>query len=274
MLCLLMLFMAEITLDSGLQLHYQDEGRGAPVLLITGMGVRLNTWDAVAAGLDDHFRVIRLDNRGMGGSGDLAGPYTVATMAEDAADLMAALDIENYHLVGISLGSFAAQSLALQFPERVRSLTLIGSSLGGAVHVAPDAEVLAYFQSMLTLTAEQRAQQGLALSLHPKWMAEHADQLAEMQAAAAAYTPPPAVVMRQIMAAMAFDHSEKATEITVPTLVIHGAQDRVVPTANGQLVAETIPKAQLEIIANSGHLTIIDASDQVVALLKQFFKAH
>jgi len=155
---------AEVTLPNGLTTHYADSGKGEAIVLISGLASRLQSWDAVVPLLEPHFRVIRPDNRGVGDSGDLEGAYSVDTMAEDVALLMAALEIEHYNVAGLSLGSFAVQALALQHPDRVKHLILIGSSPGGTAHVPPEAEVLALFQTLFTVPAQDRPKQGQALN--------------------------------------------------------------------------------------------------------------
>jgi len=268
----LMVMAGDITLPSGLSMHYADEGKGQVVVLIGGLGSRLEVWDAVAQDLSTSFRVIRPDNRGIGGSGDLAGAYSVDVMADDVAQFMEALKIDRYHVVGISLGSFAAQSLALNHPDRVMRLALLASSPGGAVHVAPDAEVMGFFQTMMALQPEEKARQGLRLALHPDFVAEHPGRFEVMIADSVAHPVPAAVTFRQAMAGVSFDHSMKAGGITVPTLILHGKQDRVVPFANAEKLHALIADSSLVALPNAGHLCIVDQSQRVASELVRFLQ--
>lgn len=270
MILALLWLMGSAELENGLKLHYQDEGTGEVIVLIGGLGSRLQIWEAVAQPLKNHYRVIRPDNRGIGKSGDLQGVYTTSTMAEDIAGLMRYLKVDRYHVVGISLGSFAAQALALQEPKAVASLTLIASSPGGSVHIPPDAEVMGFFQKMLTLPAETRARTGLKLALHPQFIANNPKAFEAFVQDSVQNPTPPAVSMRQAMAGLGFDHSEKAQAINQPTLLIHGENDRVVPPENGKNLAKLIPNSHLKMVASSGHLSIIDQPQTVVTFMLEF----
>ena len=161
-LLLLWLGTAELTLTNGLRMHYDDSGTGEAIVLISGLASRLQSWDAVTPMLAKHLRVIRPDNRGVGGSGDLDNGYGIEIMAKDVALLMEGLGIEHYHVAGISLGSFAAQSLALQYPDRVGRLILIASSAGGGAHVPPGPETLTFFQTFFNLPSEKKSRAGIA----------------------------------------------------------------------------------------------------------------
>lgn len=275
MLLLMLLAMTpgKVTLDNGLTLGYVKQGSGPAVVMITGLGGRLQIWEPLAAQMKQDYTVIRLDNRGMGSSGDLAGPYSVDIMGKDAADLMAALGYERYYVVGLSLGSFAAQALALQFPERVERLVLIGSSAGGTAHTVADGEVMAFWQTMGTMSPEDRALKGLSLSLHPSWREKNADTFQLWVIDSASHQAPPMSVQRQFMAAMAYNHAERAKEIKTPTLVLHGDGDRIVPVANAHTLHKLIPNSTLTILKDSGHIPIIDAEKRTAEAIMGFFKA-
>ncbi|MDJ0839486.1 MAG: alpha/beta fold hydrolase [Acidobacteriota bacterium] len=263
---------ADLTLENGLRLHYVKEGSGPPVVMITGLGARLQSWEPTSRLLKKSFTVIRLDNRGMGGSGDLQGPYSVDVMAEDAAGLMAGLGFDQYHVVGLSLGSFAAQSLALQHPDRVKKLVLLGSSAGGPGHVAPGTEVMTFWQTMATMAPLERARKGLALALHPDWVAANPEAFQKWAAFNAEGVAAPGAVQRQAFAGMAFNHSEKAAKIAVPTLILHGDRDLVVPTENGQKLHGLIPGSKLIILPDSGHMNVIDKPVETAAAITEFLK--
>jgi len=271
-LLICLLAFSEITLDNGLSLHYVKEGSGPPIVMITGFGASLEGWQPTSDLLKEHFTVLRLDNRGIGGSGDLEGPYTVDTMGADAAALMAALGYETYHVCGISLGSFAAQALALQFPDRVDKLVLIGSSPGGKVHVAADAEVMTYWQTRGSMEPEARAHKGLTLSTHPSWPENNKEEYEKWVAFSASRKTNPSAVMRQSFAAIAFDHAEKAKQITAETLILHGDSDRLVPLANAEKLHTLIPDSTLVILKMTGHIPIIERPEQTANAIMDFLK--
>ncbi|MGB4804689.1 MAG: alpha/beta hydrolase, partial [Anaerolineae bacterium] len=104
---------------NGITLHYESAGQGQPLLLITGVGYGAWFWHKLTPDLSHHFQVITFDNRGVGQSSRVYGPYSTALLAADAAGLLDALGIESAYVVGHSLGGFIAQELALARPALV-----------------------------------------------------------------------------------------------------------------------------------------------------------
>src|SRR5829696_6249823 len=123
--------MPKITIG-GNELHYERAGSGKPLLLIQGMsGTHVSWGEPFRGALEESFEVVAFDNRGIGLSGPVDGPFTIAEMAEDTAGLLEELEIESAHVVGISMGGMIAQELALAHPNRLRSLTLGCTYCGG-----------------------------------------------------------------------------------------------------------------------------------------------
>ena len=112
---------------NGIKIHYEERGRGDPLILIMGLGADGSLWEDHVSEYGKHFRCILMDNRGAGHSDKPEGAYTTEMMAADTAGLMDALGIENARVAGISMGSTIAQHLALAHPEKVRSLVLVSS---------------------------------------------------------------------------------------------------------------------------------------------------
>ena len=118
--------MARIGIATGVELEHQVTGEGEPLLLIMGTGGSIPLWAPVLPSLSERFQVIAFDNRGLGGSGPIEDGWdvTMPNIANDAAALMDALEIERAHVLGWSLGSATAQELAINHPDKVGSLTL------------------------------------------------------------------------------------------------------------------------------------------------------
>ena len=262
---------ADVTLpDNGPTLHFQKSGQGPALLLLGGLGNRLSVWNEVTPLLEKSFTVYRMDHRGIGGSPEHPGDYNLKTMADDAAGLMAQLGVKKYSVVGISLGSFVAQKMALDYRDRLEKVILIGSTTGGATHTLPDGEVLAFWQTMATMDRDARLKRGLELALHPDFIKNSVEKYRALIKARDKYDPPPATIQKQMLVGMMFNHSEAAANIEIPTMIMHGDGDRVVPVENAHTLHKLIRYSRLEIIKNSGHLTIIDQAEKNAELIYHF----
>jgi pimeloyl-ACP methyl ester carboxylesterase len=261
---------------NGIELEYDTFGDPAatPLLLITGLGAQMISWDeAFCELLAGHgFHVVRFDNRDSGLSTrmDSAGPpdlaaafggdahpaYQLDDMAADAAALLDSLGIPAAHVVGASMGGFIAQLVALNHADRVLSLTSIMSGPGGSDEVPPKPEGAALLAAPPPPTREERVQQ--AMTIH-RTLAGAGDQLDdEVERARAeravdrAYYP--MGTGRQLVAILAArSRLERLKDVRVPTLVIHGTEDVLVPVENGRLVAEAVPGARLIEFDGMGH---------------------
>ena len=115
---------------NGINMYYETHGEGEPLLLIEGLGYSSWMWYKQIPELSKEYRVIVYDNRGVGRSAKPDSEYTIELMADDAASLLTALGVESAHVLGVSMGGYIAQELALRHPEKVRSLILAGTNRG------------------------------------------------------------------------------------------------------------------------------------------------
>src|SRR4051794_23611444 len=150
--------------DGRTQLYWESTGRGAPVLLIMGLGLSGGAWWRTVPVLARRLRVITFDNRGVGRSRALSYAYTTDAMADDAVSVLDAAGVDRAHVYGISLGGMAAQALALRHPDRVRSLVLGATTPGGPHAVRASAEVSGFFSRRLRMAPEQAARESIPLN--------------------------------------------------------------------------------------------------------------
>lgn len=256
-------------------LAYEEHGAGEPLLLICGLGYARWMWRRQIPFLSRLFRVIAFDNRGTGESDAPPGPYAIPQMAGDAAGLLDALGADGpAHVLGHSMGSFIAQELALTWPERVSRLILGGSSLGGAAHVPPRPEVAAMLAQDPQLDAEANIRRAMPSAVAPGYFADRPDELEEWVRARLAHPTPPAAQLAQLQAAMAWPGTaDRAAQLKMPALVLHGELDQVVPTENGRRLAAAIPGAQLVIIPGTAHLPMIEAAPMCNRVVAEFLQA-
>ena len=257
------------TSADGTRIHYETHGSGEPVLLIMGLGSNAYGWYRTIPWLSESYQAIAFDNRGTGRSDCPEGAYSIAAMAADAAAVLDAVGHPTAHVVGASLGGMIAQRFALAYPERLRSLVLVCTTPGGANAVPPGGDVTAalvqggedpstvYRRNAWFLYGEDTR------TRHPERIEEDLEHRARIPTSPAGY-------MGQLMAAMGHDAWDGLPSIAVPTLVVHGDADLLVPTENGRLIAGRIPRAELELIPGAGHMLQADAGPAVQSAFLSF----
>ncbi len=268
---------------NGIAIEVEDLGKPTdePLLLIMGLGMQLTAWHRglVQQMLDQGFRVIRFDNRDVGLSQNFDGlgapnlalaalqrlarwpvrsAYSLSDMADDAAGVLTALGLKSAHVCGASMGGMIAQQLALNYPERVRSLTLMMTDSGARGLPRPTLKVSA---ALLARPADPYDLDSLVdhyyrlfrLIGSPAYPGPEA-WLRQVCADAVRRSNRPQGFARQLMA-IAADTGRAAQlgRIKRPTLVLHGLADPLIPVAAAHDLAARIPGAQLELIEGMGH---------------------
>jgi pimeloyl-ACP methyl ester carboxylesterase len=239
---------------NGTQIAWTQMGEpeGTPMLMIMGLGASHKVWgEEFSNGLvDKGFRLVLLDNRDVGGSQkfdewgepilwwnmlkaklglEVSHAYTLSDMGDDAVALLDLLQIERAHVLGASMGGMIAQTIAIEHPERVISLISIMSSSGAPHLPQASKESVAAIRNVAETSEEDLAE------IHAKGFY-------------------PAAIPRQLMAIMySGDRSAALNRLQVPTLVIHGEDDPLLPLAHGQHTAEVIPAAQFVSFPGMAH---------------------
>jgi pimeloyl-ACP methyl ester carboxylesterase len=253
------------------ELWVQSRGEGPDVLFIAGLGDPLETWEAQFQGLADRYRLVAFDNRGSGRSPLTEEPLSVASMADDAAQVLDARGVGSAHVVGHSGGSLVAQELALRRPDLVRSLTLVGT------WARPDE----YFRSM---TASWRWMAAAApspralLAAFFLWLytpAAHADGTVEQAVVDAMAFPHPQTpegFLGQLDAFMDYDALDRLAGIAAPTLVLAGELDIAAPPRLGRLVAEQVANAEFETLPGQAHRPFGETPNDFNARVDAFWR--
>ena len=267
---------------NGHRIEVEDTGgTGTPVLLVMGLGGQLIHWPAalVQSLVDADYRVIRFDNRDSGLSTHFAqfgtpvipwialrtwlgaqprAPYALADMAADAWGVLDALGVLRAHIVGASMGAMIAQRMALAAPQRVISLSSMMGSSGARGLSRPHGHVLRLFM------ARRAAKDEAALmAFYTRFLRAISSQRfaptdeslqAVFRATAARHPPNTAATMRQLAAILTdTGRAEQLAHIRTPTLVLHGADDPLVPLDGAQDTARRIPGARLAVVPDMAH---------------------
>jgi len=241
------------------------------VLLIMGLGYPAAMWFRQLPALTKSYRVIRVDNRGAGHTGDVPGaPYTVQTMAADCLAVLDAAGVTTAHVVGISMGGLMAQEIALTAPERVRSLCLLATHPGIA-HAVMNPDALAMLGNRGEVTAQQAAELSIPFNYSSATPRERIEEDWAVRLPLAATNKG---YLAQLTGTSQWDGYDRLDQITSPTLVLHGELDALVPPANGHNIAGRIPGAELVTVPEANHLLGTDQPDQVSGLLVDWLDRH
>ncbi|MBX7514130.1 alpha/beta hydrolase [Qipengyuania sp. GH38] len=280
------------TTANGIEIHYEEHGKpeDPAMLLIMGFGAQLTLWpDELVDELVGHgFRVIRYDNRDIGLSQKFDGvkapglvkmtlmskigltprvPYTLADMAADGIGLLDALQIERAHIVGASMGGMIAQHVAAKYPDRCLSFTQVFSTTGNPKLPPAKKEAL---QALVTRpksdAEEELVSHGimLARTIGSPGYPSPEERLRERTLTSVRRSFYPEGPTRHLSAIVADgDRSSMLGDITVPTLVLHGEDDPLVPCEGGKHTAECIPNAKLKTIPGWGHDLPLELVDEL-----------
>jgi pimeloyl-ACP methyl ester carboxylesterase len=240
------------------RIYWESHGTGEPVLMIMGLSFPLEMWNRALPAISSRYRAIVFDNRGVGRSDVPRGPYRIAGMAKDAIAVMDAAGADRAHVMGASMGGMIAQELALRHPERVKSLLLGCTSCGGFRARPPNLRRVPIFRNWRGLSNEQRARAVVPMLYAkgtPKEVIEE-----DLRVRLIRY-PTMRGILYQALAIPFWSSYRRLPRLTMPTLVMHGDKDRVLPPINGKRVAARIPGARLIMIPNAGHMMISDAPE-------------
>jgi pimeloyl-ACP methyl ester carboxylesterase len=280
---------------AGIDIAYQRLGDRAapPVLLIMGIAAQSITWpDSFCREVVDRgLQVIRFDNRDSGLSTHLTGApppdlpaalagdlssasYTLSDMAADAVGLLDALGFEEAHVVGASMGGAIAQTMAIEHPDRVRSLTSMMSTTGSMSVGQPSPDALReVFGGPRPVTRDEVIEQALRASRAVGSPGYPRDEIETAARAGRAYDRAydPIGVARQAVATVASgDRTDRLRNVNIPTLVIHGLADRMCDVSGGRATAEAIPGAELVLIEGMGHDLPPGLRPQLAARIAEF----
>ena len=253
--------------EDGAKIAWEADGpEDAPaVLLIMGLAYPAAMWFRLVPALAERYRVVRIDNRGAGLTGDVPGaPYSVETMAADCLAVLDDAGLTQAHVVGISMGGLMAQELALTVPERVRSLCLMATHPGIA-HAVIDPETLKLVTAgRAAMTPQEAAEASIPFNYAP---ATPRERIEEDWAVRFPLAATPEGYANQVAGTLPWTRYDELPSITVPTLVVHAELDRLVLPDNGRILADRIPGAELVTVPDANHVLMTDQPEQVSKIL-------
>jgi pimeloyl-ACP methyl ester carboxylesterase len=256
---------------SRLNIYYESQGDGEPLILIRGLGSTCDGFKAQVDGLAPHFRVIAFDNRCVGRTDQPQETFTIADMADDTAALMDAIQIASAHVFGVSLGGMVAQELALRHPKKVRKLALGCTHAGPRTAVPAPEWAIRIFNESRDMPRAEALKHSVPILFSTKTVTERPELVAETLAVMAKNNQPKCSYLLQLGAVMKHDAIDRLSQITQPTLVLTGTEDRLIDPANSRLIADQIPGSSLTKFEETGHVFFTEKADEVNSALVDFF---
>ncbi|MEO9222112.1 MAG: alpha/beta fold hydrolase [Mycobacteriaceae bacterium] len=264
-----------VTLADGVTVSVTEAGSGEPLVLVNGTTQAAELWQPLVELFAARYRVITYDHRGMRESGRGDGPITVARLADDLDQVLAALHIEQCHVLGWSLGSAVVQELALAHPERVASAVLWGT--WGRTDVF-QAAVFTGLRHPWATGDVSEALLALGIAFSPELLnSEQFGPMMEQMLPLFPSTPGQvATTVEQWDADLAHDSLDRLDQITAPTLVVVGEQDLLTPPWQGRAVADRIPGARFELFTGPGssHAVGLERAEEFGTLVLDFLAEH
>lgn len=279
---------------NNINIYYEMHGKGEPLLLVEGLGYSSWMWFKQIPDFSREYKVIVLDNRGVGDTDKPDMEYTMEMMADDAAGVLKALGIESAHVLGVSMGGFIAQEMAINYPDMVKSLALVSTSFSGRdiMHRGSSslfgtfAGLWELMPAMLEfsgkantpmansfgLTPEKKIRYGLSLAFTPEYFNNHNEEVDRIVEWRFANPQPLYAWKRQLIAGMKFDATDRVYQIIAPTLVVTGSEDRVVPPESSKRLAEKIPNSRFVEVQGTGHLPFIEQAEEFNKMVLSFLK--
>jgi poly(3-hydroxyoctanoate) depolymerase len=254
---------------NGFVLYVRESGSGYPLLMINGLGGNLEMWGATQRRLSACARTITFDAPGMGRSRATPLPLPLPAVSWMLCGLLDELGYERVDVVGYSLGGVMAQQLARSAPDRVRRLALAGTSCGWG-SAPPELVPLALISTPLRYVSKSFYRRTSHLLDGGRRFKD--SELAATQARERNSHPPSALgYAQQFLQGTTWSSLHWAKTVEIPTLVLAGACDKLVPPANGRLLASQLPNSRLHVLPGQGHLMLFDPASPALTLLEDFF---
>lgn len=255
---------------NGIDLYYERHGSGVPLLFLHGLGGHIAERPYLVEAYSPHFEFIVYDGRGCGRTDKPEGAYSITGLADDAAALLDAIGINQTIVYGSSMGGMVAQELALRHPAKVRAL-ILGCTTAGAIRgERPTNETIQKLLHNQSLSGDEAREAGWQLGYSRAYIEANRPSLMARSHAGSAYAAPRESYMRQVLAAAQHDTYDRLGQIECPVMLIHGADDVMIPVGNAHKLKAGIAHAELHVLDGMGHGYDLEAQAQADALVIAF----
>ncbi|HMF33521.1 MAG TPA: alpha/beta hydrolase [Candidatus Lokiarchaeia archaeon] len=256
-----------------IEVNYEVHGNGFPLILLAGFACELHFWDErMVRELGEKFQTILVDNRGAGLTDGSKGPYSIKQFANDTAGLMDALEIPTAYILGHSLGGMIAQQLAIDFAGRVAKLILCSTTCGGSKSIPMGPELAPRFQERVQgkLSLEGNLDLKVDSCFTEEFQQANPEFIAEFREINANIVMPRKTLVKQAIALMAFNSARFLKKLDIPTLILHGQKDRLIPPENAEIMAQYISGAKVVYLGESAHALYTPEPEAFMNALLEF----
>ena len=254
---------------NGQTIYYEEHGEGEPLLCVAGLAQSTLSFIPQIQSFAGRHRMIVFDNRDVGQSSMVEAEYTLADMAQDALALADGLELDDFHLLGVSMGGAIAQEIALAAPERIRTLTLVVTFARSGAWGDRLAET--WSARRLKQSFEEHIDELMLLNFSEEYF-ENPDAIRALRALILAdpHPQPPEAFGRQLRASAKHDSVERLPSLSMPVHVIGGEHDLLVPVWKSQEIAGLIPGATLTVLPGAPHGLSLERAEEFNALVLDF----
>jgi 3-oxoadipate enol-lactonase len=253
-------------------LHYTVRGSGSNTLLfIQGLGAHASEWgEPFLQPLSERYRVVCMDNRGIGESQTDVLGFSLLDMAEDACAVLDAVGAQRAYLAGTSMGGMISQLLAAEHPERVERLALMSTTFGGREALPPTPEAGNALLPAPGVSPRDLHERTLRALTAPGFADAHPQLIAELANLRGRVPTRGRIFKAQFAALASSDRSKIVQTLQMPTLVLHGDEDALIPIENGRQLAARIPGAEFALLTGCGHFPHFEQPQQNADVLLAF----
>ncbi|HTW55849.1 MAG TPA: alpha/beta fold hydrolase [Thermoplasmata archaeon] len=252
------------------ELHTRDEGAGAPILLVHGVGGDHTIWNAVLPTLAREFRVLAPDLRGHGRSAAPPGStFSLAEMRDDLLAVLASKGLRSVHWVGLSAGALIGLREALDATERIRSLTMLAGA--GFTDARTRAIAARWAETLAEDGPDAYALRLLKDLYYPDWIEAHLEVADRLRAEVERRDLGPALKFAE--AAATFDERPRVAALVPPLLLVQGIADGVVDAAHGRILRQSVPGAQLRLLPETGHMIPVERPAETAEAIATFVRS-
>lgn len=261
-----------VTVDDGTAIAVTLSGEGPPLILIPGLGSTRRVYAPIVPALERHHRVVVYDPRGVGDSDVPPGPYPMERLAADCVAVAAWAGAERFDLFGASMGGMVAEHVAVLHGDRLRRLILAATGPGRYGAVPPEPEANAALLGRGARSPEEAYRIACSVLYSERFQTSRPGFIDAEVAYRGAHPVKPAAFTAQLRSSRGSDISQRLGEIRVPTLIMHGTEDRLMPVENARLLAKAIPGARHYFFEGCGHLFFHEEPQRSAEVILSFLR--